>query len=79
MAMLSKKQKDNNSSNENTNFEVEHSVISDHGSGDTIDHTDQGEVGDNEELGTQHDLSNYQLTRDREKKGDKAFKEVWSC
>ena len=58
MAMLSKKQKDNNSSNENTNFEVEHSVISDHGSGDTIDHTDQGEVGDNEELATQHDLSN---------------------
>ena len=68
MAMLSKKQKDNNSSNENTNFEVEHSVISDHGSGDTIDHTDQAVTGDNEDLATQHDLSNYQLVRDRAKR-----------
>jgi len=48
---------------------VEHSEILDRGSGDAIDHTDQGEAGDNEELVTQHDLSNYQLTRDREKKG----------
>jgi len=68
MTMLSKEQKDNRSSSENTNFEVEHSEISDHDSGDAIDHTDQGEAGDNEELATQHDLSNYQLARDREKK-----------
>ena len=68
MAMLSKEQKDNNSSSENTNFEVEHSEISDHDSGNVIDHFDQAEVGDNEELVTQHDLSNYQLTRDREKR-----------
>ena len=79
MSILSKEQKDNNSSNENTKFEVEHYEILDHGSGDAIDHTDQGEAEDNEELVTQHDLSNYQLTRDREKKGDKASKEVWSC
>jgi len=59
MTMLSKEQKDNNSSSENTNFEVEHSEILDHDSGDAIDHIDQGEVGDNEELVTQHDLSNY--------------------
>jgi len=38
---------------------VEHSEISNHGNGDAIDHTDQAESGDNEELGTQHDLSNY--------------------
>ena len=68
MTMLSKEQNDNNSSSENTNFEVEHSEILDHGSGDAIDLTDQGEARDNEELVTQHDLSNYQLTRDREKK-----------
>ena len=48
---------------------MEHYEILDHSSVDTIDHTDQGEAGDNEELATQHDLSNYQLTRDREKKG----------
>ena len=47
---------------------MEHSEILDHGSGDAIDLTDQGETGDNEELATQHDLSNYQLTRDREKR-----------
>jgi len=68
MAMLNKEKKDNNSSGKNTNFEVEHSKILDHGSGDAIDLTDQGEAGDNEELDTQHDLSNYQLTRDREKR-----------
>ena len=68
MAMLSKEQKDNNSSNESTKFEVEHYEISDHGNGDAIDHTDQAEIGDNEELGTQHDLPNDQLTRDREKR-----------
>jgi len=68
MTMLSKEQKDNRSSCESTNFEVEHSEILDHDSGNTIDHTDQGEAGDNEELATQHDLSNYQLTRDREKR-----------
>ena len=79
MTMLNKEQKDNSSSGKSTNFEVEHSEILDHGSGDAIDLTDQGEAGDNEELITQHDLSNYQLTRDREKKGDKASKEVWSC
>ena len=77
--MLNKEQKDNSSNGESTNFEVEHSEILDHGSGDAIDLTDQGEARDNEELVTQHDLSNYQLTRDREKKGDKASKEVWSC
>ena len=58
MSMLSKEQKDNRSNSESTNFKVEHYEILDHGSGDTIDHTDQGEVGDNEELATQHDLSN---------------------
>ena len=79
MVMLSKEKKDNSSSSENTNFEMEHSEISDHDSGNVIDHTNQGEARDNEELVTQHDLSNYQLTRDREKKGDKASKEVWSC
>ena len=47
---------------------MEHYEILDHGIGDTIDHTDQGEVGDNEEMATHHDLSNYQLTRDREKR-----------
>ena len=52
MSMLSKEQKDNSSSNENTNFEVEHFEILDHDSGDAIDHTNQGEVGDNEELVT---------------------------
>ena len=40
MAMLSKELKDNSSSSESTKFEVEHSKISDHGSGDAIDHTD---------------------------------------
>ena len=68
MAMLSKEQKDNNSSSESTNFEVEHSEILDHDNGDAIDHTDQAETGDNEELGTQHDLSNYQLASDRAKR-----------
>jgi len=68
MTMLSKEQNDNNSSSENTNFEVEHSKISYHASGNVIDHSDQAEAGDNEELVTQHDLSNYQLTRDREKR-----------
>jgi len=68
LEMRSKEQKDNNLSSESTNFEVEHYEILDHGSGDTIDHTDQGEAGDNKELATQHDLSNYQLTRDREKR-----------
>jgi len=68
MAMLSKDQKDNKSSNESTKFEVEHSEASDHGSEDTIDHTDQAEIGDNEDLATQHDLSNYQLVRDRAKR-----------
>jgi len=68
MAMLSKEQKDNNSSSESTKFEVEHSEILDHGSGDAIDHTDQAKTGDNEELGTQHDLSSYQLVRDRAKR-----------
>ena len=68
MKMLSKEQMDNNSSRESTNFEVEHYEISDHDSGDAIDHTDQVETGDNEELGTQHDLSNYQLASDRAKR-----------
>ena len=36
MAMLNKEQKDNNSSGESTNFEVEHSEILDHGSGDAL-------------------------------------------
>ena len=79
MTMLSKEPKDNSSSSENTNFEVEHFEISDHDNGNVIDHSVQAEARDNEELVTQHDLSNYQLTRDREKKGDKASKEVWSC
>jgi len=68
MTMLSKEEKHNNSSSESTNFEVEHSEISDHGSRYAIDHTDQAETRDNEELTTQHDLSNYQLTRDRAKR-----------
>jgi len=79
MTMLSKEQKDTNSGSESTKFEVEHYEISDHGSGNVIYHTDQAEAGDNEELATQHDLSNYQLTRDRATGGDKAYKEVWSC
>ena len=72
--MLSKKQKDNNSSSESTKFKVEHFEISDHSSGDAIDHTDQAETGDNEELATQYDLSNYQLARDREKRVTKTTK-----
>ena len=68
MAMISKKKKDNNSSSESTKFKVKHSEISDHSSGDAIDHTDQAKTGDNEELGTQHDLSSYQLVRDRAKR-----------
>ena len=68
MTMLSKDQKDNNTSNDSTKFEVEHLEIVDHGNGNTIDHTDQAVIGDNEDLSTQHDLSNYQLVRDRAKR-----------
>jgi len=53
---------------------VEHSKILDHGSGNAIDHTDQAETGDNEELATQHDLSNYQLSRDGAKRVIKPLK-----
>ena len=57
-------------------FGVENPYISNNGDGDAIDLTDQGEAGDNEELITQHDLSNYQLTRDREKRVIKPPKRV---
>ena len=53
---------------------MEHSEISYNDSGNVIDHSDQAEAGDNEELVTQHDLSNYQLTRDREKRVTKPTK-----
>ena len=52
MAILNKEQKDNKSRGESTNFEVEHSEISDHDSGNVIDHSDQAEAGDNEEMVT---------------------------
>ena len=66
--MLSKDQKDNKSSIESTQFEVEPVETSDHGSEDTIDHIDQAIIGDNEDLATQHDLANYQMVRDRAKR-----------